>query len=158
MSLLNALQESRPNEGSINPVDTKYVVITPVRDEEKYLPLSISSIVSQTVRPREWVIVNDGSKDRTGEIIDAAACDYPWIRAVHREDRGFRKWGAGIIEAFLDGFHSLNCQDWEFMSKLDGDLSFAPGYFAGAFQKFCDNPKIGIAGGTLRIILRKGKR
>jgi poly-beta-1,6-N-acetyl-D-glucosamine synthase len=130
-------------------MDTKYVVITPVRDEEEYLPCSIKSIVSQTVRPQEWIIVNDGSKDRTGEIIDEAARNHPWIQAVHRKDRGYRKWGAGIIEAFFDGFNSLSCQDWEFMSKLDGDLSFEPTYFERAFQKFRDNANIGIGGGTL---------
>ena len=128
---------------------TKYVVITPVRDEEAYLPLSIESMVRQTIRPVEWVIVNDGSKDRTAEIIEEAASEYPWIRAVHRTDRGYRKWGAGIIEAFYDGFNSLTCKDWDFMSKLDGDLSFEPEYFEGTFKKFAENPRIGIGGGVL---------
>ncbi len=129
--------------------DTKYVVVTPVRDEEAYLPLAIESMAKQTIRPEEWVIVNDGSKDRTRDIIDEAARERPWIRGVHREDRGYRKWGAGIIEAFYDGFNSLFCTDWEFMSKLDGDLSFEPGYFAGMFEKFRENAKLGIVGGTL---------
>jgi poly-beta-1,6-N-acetyl-D-glucosamine synthase len=130
-------------------MDIRYVVITPVRDEEEFLPLSIKSMASQTILPRQWIIVNDGSKDRTREIIDEAARNYPWIMAVHREDRGYRKWGAGIIEAFYSGFNSLTCHDWEFMSKLDGDLSFEPEYFERAFQKFQENPKIGIGGGTL---------
>jgi biofilm PGA synthesis N-glycosyltransferase PgaC len=130
-------------------MDTKYVVITPVRDEEEHLPGSIKSMVGQTIRPQEWVIVNDGSKDRTGEIIDEAARTYPWIRGIHRSDRGFRKWGGGIIETFYDGFNSLKCTDWEFMSKLDGDLTFEPTYFEGAFKKFQENSKIGIGGGTL---------
>jgi biofilm PGA synthesis N-glycosyltransferase PgaC len=133
----------------VNTAETKYVVITPVRDEEAYLPLSIESMANQTVLPQEWVIVNDGSKDRTREIIDDAAREHSWIRGVHREDRGYRKWGAGIIEAFYDGFNSLSCKDWEFMSKLDGDLSFESGYFAGTFEKFCANAKLGIGGGTL---------
>lgn len=93
--------------------------------------------------------MNDGSSDRTGEIIDRYARDYSWIRAVHRKDRGSRKWGGGIIEAFYDGFHALTCSDWEFMSKMDGDLSFEPGYFEGALKKFKDNPKLGIGGGFL---------
>jgi poly-beta-1,6-N-acetyl-D-glucosamine synthase len=126
-----------------------YVVVTPVRDEELYLPLTIESMVRQTILPQEWVIVNDGSKDRTGNIIDQAARQYPWIRAVHRNDRGFRKWGAGIIEAFYDGFNVLNCKDWDYMSKLDGDLSFERDYFESTFQKFRGNPKIGIGGGVL---------
>jgi glycosyltransferase involved in cell wall biosynthesis len=127
----------------------RYVVITPVRDEEKYLPLTIESMVRQTILPAEWIIVDDGSKDSTGKIADEAATRYPWIRAVHRQDRGFRKWGAGIIEAFYDGFNVLKTTDWDFMSKLDGDLSFDPDYFETTFQKFAENPKIGIGGGVL---------
>lgn len=127
----------------------RYVVVTPVRDEEAYLRLTVESVIKQTILPVEYAVVNDGSKDRTGYIIEEYARQYPWIRAVHRQDRGYRKWGAGIIEAFYDGFHALTCTDWEFMSKLDGDLSFAPDYFEGAFKKFAANPKLGIGGGFL---------
>jgi biofilm PGA synthesis N-glycosyltransferase PgaC len=130
-------------------IPTRYVVITPVRDEETYLPRSIESMVAQSVRPQEWVIVNDGSKDRTGDIAEQAAGQFPWIQVVHRTDRGYRKWGGGIIAAFYDGFHSLRCKDWEFMSKLDGDLSFEGSYFEGTFKKFAENPRIGIGGGVL---------
>lgn len=128
---------------------TKYVVVTPVRDEDSYLPLTIASMVAQTVTPNEWVIVNDGSKDGTGAIIDEAAQKYPWIRAVHCKDRGYRKWGAGIIEAFYAGYDALTCKDWEFMSKMDGDLSFESEYFERIFQKFASDPKLGIGGGFL---------
>jgi biofilm PGA synthesis N-glycosyltransferase PgaC len=130
-------------------MNTKYVVVTPVRDEEQFLPLTIQSIVSQTVRPAEWIIVDDGSKDRTAEIADQAALEHPWIRVVHSKDRGYRKWGAGIIEAFYAGFQVLQCQDWEFMSKLDGDLSFPPEYFEKAFERFETDSKLGIGGGVL---------
>jgi len=128
---------------------TKYVVVTPVRDEESYVPLTIESMTSQTVIPQEWVIVNDGSKDRTGSVIDEYARRYSWIRAVHRPDRGYRKWGAGIIEAFYAGYDALTTKDWQFMAKMDGDLSFPPEYFEAAFGKFADAPKLGIGGGFL---------
>lgn len=143
-------------------VDTKYVVITPVRDEEQYLPRSIESMTNQTIRPQEWVIVDDGSKDATREIAENAARENSWITVVHRQDRGYRKWGAGIIEAFYDGFNSLRRQDWEFMSKLDGDLSFGANYFEEALRTFRENPRIGIGGGTLyhlengRKVVEKG--
>jgi glycosyltransferase involved in cell wall biosynthesis len=130
-------------------MNTRYVVVTPVRDEESYLPLTIESMARQTILPQEWVIVNDGSKDRTGNLIDEAARRYCWVRAVHRKDRGFRKWGAGIIEAFYDGYNALGFNDWDYMSKLDGDLSFEPDYFERTFDKFRNDPKIGIGGGVL---------
>ena len=128
---------------------TCYVVVTPVRDEELHLPRTIESMVRQTILPQQWVIVNDGSKDRTASVIDEAAKEYPWIRAVHRGDRGYRKWGAGIIEAFYDGYRALNLTDWEFMSKMDGDLSFEPNYFESTFVKFRNDPALGIGGGVL---------
>jgi poly-beta-1,6-N-acetyl-D-glucosamine synthase len=126
-----------------------YVVITPVRDEEEYLPLSIESMVRQSNPPREWIIVNDGSRDRTAQIIADACNSYSWIRSVTCSDRGYRKWGAGIIEAFYEGFNSLSFQDWGFVCKLDGDLSFEPNYFQDALTKFKRDPKLGIGGGVL---------
>ena len=128
---------------------TNYIVITPVRNEEEFLPHTIASMVRQSILPREWVIVNDGSQDRTGEIIAEASRQHSWIREVDRADRGFRKWGAGIIEAFYGGFHATNCKDWQLMCKLDGDLSFEPTYFESAFRKFAENPKLGIGGAML---------
>ena len=68
---------------------TRYVIITPVRDEEKYVRATIESVGNQTVRPAEWVIVDDGSSDRTAAIIDEYAEQVPWIRAVHRPNRRF---------------------------------------------------------------------
>jgi len=125
-------------------------MITPVRDEERHIEGTIKSVCSQTVLPAEWVIVNDGSKDRTGEIIDRYASQYPWISAVHRENRGFRKPGGGVMEAFYDGYKTLRCQDWEYIVKLDGDLTFAPDYFEKCFEYFRRDPKLGIGGGEIR--------
>jgi biofilm PGA synthesis N-glycosyltransferase PgaC len=128
---------------------SRYVIVTPIRDEEKFIEATIASVQAQTVPPAEWVIVNDGSTDRTGEIIDRYASQYPWIRVVHRENRGFRKSGGGVVEAFYDGFKALRCRDWDFIVKLDGDLSLQPTYFAKCFAHFESDPKLGIGGGDI---------
>lgn len=127
---------------------TKYVIITPVRDEEKHIADTVESVVRQTVRPEEWIIVNDGSTDGTGAILDRCAVQYPWIRVIHRVNRGFRKSGGGVIEAFYDGYNTIKC-DWEFIVKLDGDLSFAPEYFEKCFDHFRSQPDLGIGGGEI---------
>ena len=124
------------------------VVITPVRDEEQYLPLTIASMAAQTQPPKAWVIVNDGSKDRTGELIDAAAAKHPWIKAVHRKDRGSRQAGSGVIAAFYDGYALVANDDWDVVVKFDGDLSFGPDFFARCLNEFVLEPKLGIGGGT----------
>jgi biofilm PGA synthesis N-glycosyltransferase PgaC len=128
---------------------TKYVIITPVRDEEEYIEATIESVCRQTTRPAEWFIVDDGSTDRTGEIIDRYAAQNSWIRPIHRKNRGFRKAGRGVMEAFYDGYNALPSNDWDFIVKLDGDLSFAPDYFEKCFEYFRRDSKLGIGGGEI---------
>jgi len=139
-------------------LDTKYVVVTPVRDEEKHVASTIESMVRQTVRPLEWIIVNDGSSDGTGRIIDEYAARYPWIRAVHRGNRGFRKSGGGVVEAFNDGLRLVERGDWEFVVKLDGDLAFEPDYFEQCFAIFEREPKLGVGGGVICYVDEDGSK
>jgi poly-beta-1,6-N-acetyl-D-glucosamine synthase len=127
----------------------RYVIITPMRDEEKHIEATIESVCLQTARPAEWVIVDDGSSDRTGEIADRYAAQHSWIHVIHRQNRGFRKSGGGVMEAFYDGFNSLRCTDWDFLVKLDGDLSFAANYFERCLEHFRQDAALGIGGGEI---------
>jgi poly-beta-1,6-N-acetyl-D-glucosamine synthase len=127
----------------------KFVVVTPVRNEEAHIGRTIESMVAQTLRPARWVLVNDGSTDRTGDILQQAASQHSWIEVVHRADRGFRKSGAGIVEAFYDGFAQIQGLPWDFLVKLDGDLSFESDYFEKCLGKFERDPKLGVGGGVI---------
>jgi poly-beta-1,6-N-acetyl-D-glucosamine synthase len=127
----------------------RYIVITPARNEQENIGHTIKSMVAQTCRPALWVIVNDGSADSTASIIDAAAREHPWIVAVHRADRGFRKQGGGVVETFYDGFNRVTSQSWDYIVKFDADLSFDADYFERCFRKFDEDPKLGIGGGMI---------
>lgn len=127
----------------------RYVIVTPARDEEKNIMLTIQSVVNQTEPPAEWIIVDDGSQDGTPGIIDECCRKYPWMHAVHLNDRGARLPGAGVMEAFLRGVDQLRVKDWEYIVKLDADLSFAPDYFSTCLARFRENPRLGIGGGTV---------
>ena len=137
-----------PNITNQSDNDAKYVVISPVRDEQAYLPFTIRSMVTQPVPPAEWIIVDDGSKDRTAAIAEEYASKFPWVRLARRNNRGFRSGGGGI-EGFLYGVTLLQTQDWEFLVNLDGDVEFAPDYFERCFAKFREDPALGIGGGTI---------
>jgi glycosyltransferase involved in cell wall biosynthesis len=128
---------------------TKYVIITPARDEEAHIETTILSVVHQTVRPVQWIIVNDGSRDDTGVIINGYVQMHQWITPLHRSDRGFRQAGGGVINAFYDGYDLIESLDWEFIVKLDADLSFAPDYFERCFAEFAKDSHLGIAGGGI---------
>lgn len=127
----------------------KYVIVTPVRDEEKHIESTLQSVTTQTIVPAQWIIVDDGSSDRTPEIVKQYAASTPWMRLVQRPNRGARKSGGGVIEAFYDGYNAIERKDWEFIVKLDGDLTFDSDYFEKCFQHFENDPKLGVGGGDI---------
>jgi glycosyltransferase involved in cell wall biosynthesis len=127
----------------------RYVIITPARDEEVHLEKTIQSVVVQTVRPIQWIIVNDGSRDRTGSIIDFYAAKYSWITAHHRPNRGYREAGGGVMDTFYDGYSLIQNSRWDFLVKLDADLIFDADYFNRCFAQFERDPRLGIGGGGI---------
>lgn len=126
-----------------------YIVITPVRNEAKHLARTITSMLAQTIPPMEWIIVDDGSTDGTTELIQTATGKAPWIRLVNRPNRGFRKPGAGVVEAFYDGYDQLRCANWDLVVKMDGDLEFDGRYFERLLTVFEAEPQLGISGGDI---------
>ncbi len=126
----------------------KYMVITPVRDEAQDIERTIESMSAQTNLPVRWIVVDDGSTDGTGEILDSYA-NRSWITVVHRKNRGHRAAGGGVIESFDAGYALLQGEDWDFLVKLDGDLSFNADYFERCFEAFAQDHKLGIGGGTV---------
>lgn len=133
-------------------ITNNYVIVSPVRDEEQYIVETIRSVTGQTIPPAEWIIVDDGSSDATGKIIDDYARQYSWIKALHRVDRGERVPGTGVMEAFYAGYKSLNSTDWAFIVKLDGDVGLDPDYFERCFERFHEDPKLGMCGGVMYCI------
>jgi biofilm PGA synthesis N-glycosyltransferase PgaC len=127
----------------------RYVVITPARDEAQHIAETILSVAEQTIRPLEWVIVNDGSTDGTGDILERCAAEYSWIAVLHRPDRGVRKNGMGVIEAFACGYQSLRTAEWDFIAKLDGDVCLNSDYFESCFREFQKDPSLGVGGGLI---------
>jgi glycosyltransferase involved in cell wall biosynthesis len=131
------------------PEVPKYVIVTPARDEQAHIEKTICAVIAQTIRPERWVIVNDGSQDGTGAIIDRYASLHPWIVPVHRANRGYRHAGGGVVDAFYDGYAQVKSMDWDFIVKLDADLGFAPDYFERCFDEFAADAQLGIAGGGI---------
>ncbi|MDC7221515.1 MAG: glycosyltransferase family A protein [Spirochaetales bacterium] len=127
--------------------EPKIVIVSPIRDEEDYLEKTINSLVNQTLLPVEWVIVDDGSKDRTPEIIANAAAKYSWIRVIPKEDRGERAVGPGVVEAFYYGYNRIQSSDYDYICKMDGDIEFKPDYFKTLLSYFERDSHLGAASG-----------
>ena len=106
-------------------------------------------MTAQTVLPQQWIIVDDGSTDNTATLGLEAAQQHGWIQVTRRRDRGFRKPGGGVIEAFYDGYRQIKSNDWQVIVKLDGDLSFTRDYFEKCLLRFERDTALGIGGGTI---------
>jgi biofilm PGA synthesis N-glycosyltransferase PgaC len=132
-----------------------YVVVTPVRNEEQFLNPMMESVVSQTVRPSVWVVVNDGSTDGTLGIVAKFANRHRWIRVVENPAREGYELGGGVIKAFYKGLEALQCDAWDYLVKLDGDLVLPSHYFEVLLQRFQDNQQLGMACG--RIFMKQGE-
>lgn len=124
----------------------KYVIISPVRNEEDYLEITIEAVINQTILPAEYILVNDGSTDRSGEIISGYVEKYPWIKTVDRP-KGEHRPGGGVVEAFYAGFEIMETKDWDFVIKMDGDVKFEKDYFEFQLIKFEQNSRLGMTSG-----------
>jgi poly-beta-1,6-N-acetyl-D-glucosamine synthase len=123
----------------------RYALITPARNEEDFLELTIQSVVNQTVRPVRWVIVSDGSTDRTDEIASRHAAAHDWIDFVRMPPRQVRDF-AGKVGSFNAGLARLTDVPYDIIGSLDADISFEPDYFEFLLRKFEEDPKLGLGG------------
>jgi glycosyltransferase involved in cell wall biosynthesis len=122
-----------------------YVLITPARNEEAFIELTIKSMVAQTVKPLKWVIVSDGSTDRTDEIVKSHLRANPWIELLRMPERRERHF-AGKVRAFEAGLARLSDVQYEVIGSLDGDISFDGEYFSFLLQKLTGDPGLGLVG------------
>jgi glycosyltransferase involved in cell wall biosynthesis len=123
----------------------KYVLITPAHNEEAFIHKTLDSMVAQTVLPERWIIVDDGSTDRTAEIVEGYAKRYSWIELVRRTQHRDRSF-AGKVHSFNAGFERVQSVQFEVIGNLDADLSFDPDYLAFLMQRFSEDLGLGVAG------------
>jgi len=138
------------NSGLVNKVNMKkksYVIISPCRNEAEFMRKTLDSVVTQSILPKLWVIVDDGSTDKTPSILVEYEKQYDFIKIVTRTNRGHRSVGPGVIDAFYAGFDTIDLSQFDFICKLDLDLIMPVSYFETLMQRMKINPRIGACSG-----------
>ncbi|HXY55767.1 MAG TPA: glycosyltransferase [Nitrospirota bacterium] len=124
---------------------SSFILITPARNEEEYIEKTIKSVISQTVLPEKWVIVSDGSTDRTDEIINKYISRYQWIELVRMPEHRDRQFAAKVL-CFNAGYERIKDLPFDIIGSLDADISFESDYFEFLLSKFNLFPMLGVAG------------
>ncbi len=116
-------------------------VIVPVYGVEQYLDRCVQSILAQTDRDIEVILVDDGSKDRSGEICDAYGAKDARVRVLHKENGGLMSaWMAGVGISAGRYLCFVDSDDWiepDMIEALRGALSVDPSVQGG--QIVCCN-------------------
>lgn len=128
----------------------KYYIVIPSYNEEALIPLTLQSLISQTVLPSKIVVVNDNSTDKTAEIVLEYAKENPFITLVNKTSENIHLPGSKVIQAFQKGFETLD-ENYDLIVKLDADLIFPTNYFETIIKHFQSDNRIGMAGGFCYI-------
>jgi glycosyltransferase involved in cell wall biosynthesis len=122
-----------------------YALITPAHNEEAFIEKTIESVLRQTVLPVKWVVVDDGSTDRTSEIVKRYLPANAWMALIERPRRSDRSF-AGKADAVNAAYETLKGLAFDVIGNVDADISFAEGHFEFLLSKFAENPGLGVAG------------
>jgi len=125
----------------------RYVVITPCKNDALLLPCIFGSLLTQTVRPDRWVIVDDNSSDWTFSLATSLAQRYDWIHVARMEEGNKGRRRSGGATAFLSGYELVKDLAFDFVANLDADVSLPPDYFERIFELFESDQSLGICGG-----------
>ncbi len=127
---------------------TKYVLITPVHNEEELIEGTIKSVIAQTILPQKWLIVNDGSTDRTGEIIARYEDQHDFITSLGLKRDNIMSYYDRRTRVVLAGYEKIKSLEYDFLGVLDADITLEPAYYEGILQEFDRDPRLGIAAGV----------
>jgi len=126
---------------------TRYLAITPVHNEERFIGNLLRSVVGQICLPRRWLLIDDGSSDGSASLIDSAAREHPWIRPIHLPTHKHRRPGG---EAFI--MEQLEREGWtnyDFIFRLDADITIQADHVYNLLSEFERDGQLGIASGGL---------
>ena len=131
-----------------------YILVTPCKNEEDSLPELAESVVGQEITPVLWVIVDDGSTDKTPEILDELCSKHSWIKTVTLNEKP-RDLGVHVSHVYRTGFDAAinycieNGIDYDYIASVDADIILDIDYFSSLISEFEADPNLGICSGHI---------
>ena len=129
------------------PEDPQISVLMAAYNSERFLEPAVRSVLGQTFTDFEYVIVDDGSTDRTGAMLDAFAAEDPRVKVLHRPNSGIPKSvnaGLAVCRA-------------PFIARFDADDVMLPHRLARQLRFMQEHPQVVAAGSAVEMIDEKDR-
>lgn len=128
-------------------VDEGYVVVTAAYNEARHIAHTVESVIRQTIHPRRWIIVDDGSSDNTAEVIHSRIHACRFLRYVRRERKDKQSYFASNVHALMAGLDHLKEENYAFLGVLDADIVLPDDYYEQILRRFHADARLGVASG-----------
>lgn len=123
-------------------------IIVPIYAIDRYLGICIESIINQTYKNIEIILVDDGSKDRCAELCDLYAKKDERIRVIHKPN-------GGLVSARKAGLRQSNGQ---YITYVDGDDWIAPNFVEKLYNAALSCDADVVCAGFTRVLFTKSKQ
>lgn len=124
-----------------------FALLTAARNEQATIEKTIVSVISQSTRPAQWLIISDTSTDHTDKIISSYAKDNRFIKHIILES-GLPRGVSAKVNALRVGYDAIDIP-FDFIGCIDADISFAGEYFSHLLGLLRNNPRLGLTGGEI---------
>lgn len=128
----------------------KFLLIIPTHNEEKNILFCLESLKNQTFQDFKCIIVNDGSTDKTQEIVEKFVENNLQFEIFNLKESEYSP-GAKVVRTFNKGLESVNLKDFDIVCKFDADIIFPENYLKKINEVYEKNPKAGMVSGIVKI-------
>ena len=128
----------------------KFLLIIPTHNEEKNILFCLESLKNQTFQDFKCIIVNDGSTDKTQEIVGKFVENNLQFEIFNLKESEYSP-GAKVVRTFNKGLESVNLKDFDIVCKFDADIIFPENYLKKINEVYEKNPKAGMVSGIVKI-------
>ena len=129
----------------------KFLIVIPAHNEEENILPCLESLKNQTFQDFKCVIVNDGSTDKTQEIVERFIQIPNTKYQILHLKKSEHQPGAKVVRTFNKGLESENVEEFDVVCKFDADIIFPENYLEKINEVYEKNPKAGMVSGLVYI-------
>ena len=135
----------------------KFLIVIPAHNEEENILPCLESLKNQTFQDFKCVIVNDGSTDKTQQIVEnfINSVTLSGVEALSFKvlnlEKSEHQPGAKVVRTFNKGLETENLENFDVVCKFDADIIFPENYLEKINEVYEKNPKAGMVSGLVYI-------